>query len=433
MSVSVNGESFEVDEDGRLDLSGQDIHGISEIEGLEALGNLQSLDLSTNKISKIEGLVALGNLRELNLMSNEITKIEGLESLGNLQELFLAENQITKIEGLEALGNLQGLILDFNQVAKLEGLHALGNLRQLSLNNNQITKLEGLDALGNLQVLSLANVQLLGIDDHYNHITKLEGLGALSNLETLLIHGNPIAWPVRFSENSNPQEIVDYCKTQTNPCQACENEVAVHTCPDCGRKVGDKCWDSQHGRCQECQAPVETAAAAEEQQRTEEEEQRRVMAAAIAANPCEVCGQEVATRACKDVHHAEPLKVGDACWDEEYATCVPCRRREDAKRAALAGASAPEPEITPVAPASVPDMLAKVRRLLASTISLAVPLRVAAKAAGCADADEFAAWWGDLAIPGFDMDFDANLLRAESEVSLGALDALIAALRGPEA
>jgi hypothetical protein len=78
-------------------------------------------------------------------------------------------------------------------------------------------------------------------------------------------------------------------------------------------------------------------------------------------------------------------------------------------------------------------MLLKVRRLLATAKNLAVPLKVAARSTGCADAEEFAAWWADLAIPGFELDYGENVLRAENPDSLGALDALVAAFRGPEA
>ena len=196
--------------------------------------------------------------------------------------------------------------------------------------------------------------------------------------------------------------------------------------------VFQKDW---YKRDMERQAKI--TAEGEERRRREEEERRRAMAAVIATNPCEVCGQEVATHVCNDVRHAGPLKVGDACWDEELATCMPCCRREDAKRPALAGASAPEPEgasgSAPAAPASA-DILAKVHRLLGSSKTLAVPCGVAAKATECADPEEFAAWWainfGDT--PGIELDYDANVLRAESKTTLGALDAVIAALQEPQ-
>jgi hypothetical protein len=91
------------------------------------------------------------------------------------------------------------------------------------------------------------------------------------------------------------------------------------------------------------------------------------------------------------------------------------------------------PSQTITALTSVPDMLAKVRRLLAASKSLSVPCGVAAKATGCAGAEEFEVWWVDLEIPGFELDYDANVMRAEGPASLGALDAAIAALRGSEA
>jgi hypothetical protein len=335
----------------------------------------------------VQGKSFLVNLSgELNLSGQNIksiSEIKGLGKLGNLQDLNLSNNQITKIEGLEKLVNLQSLDLSSNQITKIEGLDNLRKLQTLNLRNNRIKNNEGLNSLRNLQFVYLDNT-----------------LGLVENQQD------------EFNAAMKRQRDSDPIKIMAAQQAAYKRE----------RKTAEMQWKKERDAAEEIRRQEEIAAEEKRQQD------------AIRANPCEVCGQEVATHACKDFHHAEPLKVGDACWDEEFATCVPCRRREDAKRAVLAGASAIEtesaPGSAPAVPASVPDMLLKVRRLLASTKSLAVPFRVAAKAAGCADADEFAAWWGDLAIPGFDLDFDANLLRAESPASLGALDVLIAALKG---
>ncbi|HME50584.1 MAG TPA: leucine-rich repeat protein [Candidatus Lokiarchaeia archaeon] len=118
MSVSVRGKEFKVKKEGVLDLHDQGIIKITEIKGLDVLGDrLLSLELDNNQIKKIEGLEALGNLQELHLDNNQIAKIEGIGTLGNLRELHLNSNQITRIVGLEALGNLRILTVHFNPIA----------------------------------------------------------------------------------------------------------------------------------------------------------------------------------------------------------------------------------------------------------------------------------------------------------------------------
>lgn len=64
------------------------------ISNLDALVNLEILDLSYNRIRKIEGLSALCNLRRIYLVHNKIEKIDGLDSLTKLEVLELGDNRI---------------------------------------------------------------------------------------------------------------------------------------------------------------------------------------------------------------------------------------------------------------------------------------------------------------------------------------------------
>lgn len=74
---------------------------IAKVENLDALVNLETLDLSFNRISKIENLEKLTKLKTLFFVHNKITKIEGLDTLTELEYLELGDNRITKIENLD--------------------------------------------------------------------------------------------------------------------------------------------------------------------------------------------------------------------------------------------------------------------------------------------------------------------------------------------
>ena len=70
---------------------------IKKIEGLEALLNLDILDLHGNQITAITNLSHLSTLRVLNLAVNSLKKIPSLEGLVSLEELNLKRNKICKI------------------------------------------------------------------------------------------------------------------------------------------------------------------------------------------------------------------------------------------------------------------------------------------------------------------------------------------------
>jgi hypothetical protein len=56
---------------------------------MDALANLEELDLSDNKIEEIKNLEHLSKLKKLNLFRNKIKKLEGLEKLTELKFLDL--------------------------------------------------------------------------------------------------------------------------------------------------------------------------------------------------------------------------------------------------------------------------------------------------------------------------------------------------------
>jgi len=100
-----------------LNLSRKGIKDISEIEGLEALTNLQVLNLNHNKIVNIRGLGTLGNLQDLNLASNQIEVIKNLDHLTNLKRLNLYGNRIHHVESFN-LPNVKYLLLKGNLISK---------------------------------------------------------------------------------------------------------------------------------------------------------------------------------------------------------------------------------------------------------------------------------------------------------------------------
>jgi hypothetical protein len=87
----------DVEEITYLDAKGR---GITRIEGLEYLKNLEYLDLGQNNLVNISPLTTLTNIRELALHENSISDISPLAALTGLEVLYLNNNSITDISPL---------------------------------------------------------------------------------------------------------------------------------------------------------------------------------------------------------------------------------------------------------------------------------------------------------------------------------------------
>ncbi len=130
-----------------LDLSGKGIKDITEIKGLEALTELQVLNLSKNQIKEIKGLDTLKNLVELNLSSNIIVEIHGLTNLTNLRKLNLKQNRFINIEGFENLISLSKIKFGFGHwnaenLTPAEWARGIRPKSTLLLHGSELTELE---------------------------------------------------------------------------------------------------------------------------------------------------------------------------------------------------------------------------------------------------------------------------------------------------
>lgn len=112
--------------------------GITSIEGLQALTNLNRAVLTVNQISDLTPLAGLTQLRVLLLTGNQISDVTALSGLTQLTNLDLAGNQITSVAPLAGLTNLEYAFLHFNQISDVSPLAGLVNVRQLLLLANRI-------------------------------------------------------------------------------------------------------------------------------------------------------------------------------------------------------------------------------------------------------------------------------------------------------
>jgi len=85
-------------------------NGISDLNPIQHLIHLQSLDLSYNNISDLKPIQYLIHLQKLYLEFNQITDLNPIQNLTLLEELYLSNNQITDINQFEFIVELKFLI-----------------------------------------------------------------------------------------------------------------------------------------------------------------------------------------------------------------------------------------------------------------------------------------------------------------------------------
>jgi Leucine-rich repeat (LRR) protein len=180
-------------------------YGIENLEGIECLVNITSLDLRKNQINDLSPLANLTTLISLDLRSNQIDDLSPLAELTtNLHSISLAENQISDLSPLAGLTQLTSLDLDSNQISNLIPLAGLTKLTTLGLSSNQISILSPLSGMTGMHSLRAANNQITDIDPlagmtglenlnlANNQIGEVDALSGMINLTFLRINANQI-------------------------------------------------------------------------------------------------------------------------------------------------------------------------------------------------------------------------------------------------
>lgn len=155
---------------------------ITDLSGIEALINLQTLRLSQNLISDITPLAGLLQLAELDLGKNMIVDLSPLSGMTGLRSLDVSVNRIRDISALAELSALEDLRLNRNMIVDISSLSGLIAMRNLQLWGNDIADLTPLSGMTKLETLTLCE----------NAIADIGALAGLTGLRDLRIARNSI-------------------------------------------------------------------------------------------------------------------------------------------------------------------------------------------------------------------------------------------------
>ena len=164
-----------------LDLSGQ---GLTNLDGLAAFPNLETLNCSQNKLTELD-LTQNPNLTRLYCTDNLLTKLD-VSKNPKLISLYCAYNRLTSLD-VSGHGDLVALNCEMNMLTELD-LSGCTSLRSLYCRNNLLKTLDLTDNTALEFIETFAN-QLTSID--VTHLSELNFLHIDHNkLTTLDMSGN---------------------------------------------------------------------------------------------------------------------------------------------------------------------------------------------------------------------------------------------------
>lgn len=171
-SVTIN-EMMKIAAIEALDLSNNKY--VQDIEPLERLTNLKTLNLSNTNVTNLSPLRNLNELEDLNLSHTTVQVITSLKYANKLKVLNLNQTSVADISVVQQMPLLEKLDIGKTSVVDLT---PLANLVQISNLNLHGSKISDLSSLPNLHLLKDLNISATLVQD-------LNSLNTLKNLETL--------------------------------------------------------------------------------------------------------------------------------------------------------------------------------------------------------------------------------------------------------
>lgn len=209
---------------------------LTNLEMLDALKELESLDATENQLTDIQQLRRLANLKTLILRKNHIYRIKELQANELLEKLDLSYNELTDIRPLEKLNRLKHLVLDGNNIRDPNPIQALKSLTFLSLAETRLSAIFFLQGLTELKFLNLRNNEikdlyplraLLKKDKHLRIYSRKSSPVAL-NWSGLYFYNNPIENPPKQYLEAGVAAVNSYWDQQEKKLILAEKKVEVN-------------------------------------------------------------------------------------------------------------------------------------------------------------------------------------------------------------
>lgn len=153
--------------------------GITTLEDLALMPNIEELQISYQDLSDLTGISALKHPISINLMYTQISDVAELAGKESLLSLNLYETNVIDVSCLDTCRRLEYLELGHTFVDSLEACGGFASVTELSLIGLQWSTLDGIERYAALETLDLTDAQ----------IGSVEALKQLSSLKKIRASG----------------------------------------------------------------------------------------------------------------------------------------------------------------------------------------------------------------------------------------------------
>jgi|GEM_PF-6537018 len=165
-----------------LDLG--DAKGITDFTPLASLATLRSLIVYDAGLSSLDSIRGLTAMKKLDAGFNaHLASVAGIEALQNLEDLDLFASRLADLMPIAKLTALKTLRIGGAKLTTLAPFAALVHLHRLDVSSNDVTDLSPLRGMAELQTLDISENQ---------HLKDLTPIGALPKLEYLLVNRSAV-------------------------------------------------------------------------------------------------------------------------------------------------------------------------------------------------------------------------------------------------
>ena len=168
--------------------------GISTLEDLSLMPNLQRINISLENISDLSPLSNLDKLEQILLKHNPIEDVAPLAGLPSLKELFLFDTKVSDLSSLSACPMLRNIDIGATYISSMAAFSGIKNLTYLDARKTSFTTLSGIEDFQNLQQISLGDV----MDDELSPLLALPQLKTVYLQESMRESAQSFLAPAQF-------------------------------------------------------------------------------------------------------------------------------------------------------------------------------------------------------------------------------------------
>lgn len=162
----------------------------NQIENIIGIGSMSidSLDISHNPLKSLDGIYNIKTLKRLVANLTKLQTLDGIDALSNLEYLDISYSRISSLpKPLKYMVSLKAIDISGNNFDHLpEPLGEMSFLEELSMKNCEMKNIDGIGEMSSLKRLNVGDNKLPEIPDETGNLKLLENLDASRNeLRTL--------------------------------------------------------------------------------------------------------------------------------------------------------------------------------------------------------------------------------------------------------